>query len=208
MSSSQPEVGDHRQDTNSLVETQIRNLPLIPTPGDCAGRVFIVVGANSGLGYEAAKHLVTLGSAKVIMTVRNIPAGEEAKAAIESSTGISGVAEVWELDLSSYDSVQAFAKRANELARIDSLIENAGVAMSKKVLAEGHVLSLTVNVLSTLLLALLLLPKLSETSTKFGTTAHISIVTSRACYSVGQPWLKMKNDPFTGMDESPVEPLK
>jgi NAD(P)-dependent dehydrogenase (short-subunit alcohol dehydrogenase family) len=72
------------------------------------------------------------------MGVRNVEAGKTAKAAIEADTKTSGVAEVWELDLASYASVKAFAKRAvKELERIDAVIENAGVAMTARVMAEG-----------------------------------------------------------------------
>ncbi|KFY31547.1 hypothetical protein V493_01004 [Pseudogymnoascus sp. VKM F-4281 (FW-2241)] len=111
------------------VATQPHNLPLRISREICAGKTYIVTGANISLGLEATKHLVAAGAAKVIMAVRNISAGEAAKAGIEAATGTSGVAEVWALDLASYDSVKAFAARAvEELERIDALIENAGVA--------------------------------------------------------------------------------
>jgi NAD(P)-dependent dehydrogenase (short-subunit alcohol dehydrogenase family) len=104
--------------------------------------LYIVTGTNTGLGFEAAKHLVALGAAKVIMGVRIVNAGETAKAQSEVETGKANVAEVWTLDLTSYDSVKAFIKRVvAELDGIDALIENTGLAASQRVLAEGHLVT-------------------------------------------------------------------
>lgn len=136
------------------------------------------------------------------MAVRNVSAGEEAKADIETATGKSGVAEVWALDLASYDSVKAFAKRAvSELERIDALIENAGVAAFERTMAEGHLLNITVNVLSTLLLAVLLLPKMSEDATKFGIVPHIVLVSSRVGFDVDGEWNVVKGDPLVEIEK-------
>ncbi|EEA23323.1 hypothetical protein TMatcc_002182 [Talaromyces marneffei ATCC 18224] len=133
-----------------------------------AGQTIIVTGSNTGLGLEAARHFVRLGAEKVILAVRNLDAGETAKSSIEESTGRKNICEVWELDLASYASVQAFAKRASsELDRIDVLLENAGVATKIHFeRAENHERTITVNVIGTFLLGLLLLPKLEETGTK------------------------------------------
>ncbi|KAK7414071.1 hypothetical protein QQX98_007103 [Neonectria punicea] len=115
------------------VATQPRGLPLLATTETCSGRTYVVTGANTGLGFEAAKHLVALDAAKVILAVRNVAAGDIAKAKIEEATGKTGVAEVWALDLASYESVKMFANRViAELERVDALIENAAVAMSSE----------------------------------------------------------------------------
>lgn len=187
------------------ISKQRRNLPLLATKETCSGGTFIVTGANVGLGYEAAKHLVALGSAKVILTVRNLSAGETAKAEIEAATGTTGIAEVWQLDLAKYDSVKAFAKRAvAELDRIDAVIENAGVAGGERAMAEGHLLQITVNVVSTLLLAVLLLPKLSESARRFGILPHLTIVTSNSGFGLGEDWQKIKDDPLVKTDNTEV----
>lgn len=189
--------------------TQARNLPLLITTEKCSGGTYIVTGANTGLGFEAAKHLVSVGAAKVILGVRNVSAGETAKAKIEEATGKANVAAVWELDLASYSSVQSFAKRAAvELDRIDALIENAAVAGAARIRAEGHVETVTVNVLSTLLLAVLLLPKLSESAQKFSILPHLVIVTSGAGFEVSKEWNKIKDDPLLNMDDEKMDILK
>lgn len=177
--------------------TQPLNLPLLLTAESCSGGTYIVTGANVGLGFEAAKHLVALGASKVILAVRNLAAGETAKADIEKATKTSHIAEVWALDLSSYDSVKAFAKRAiAELERIDAVIENAAIATSLGVQPEGHLDVLTVNVLSTFLLGVLLLPKLSDSAKRFGILPHLTIVTSGVSFSFEEDWNKIKDDPL------------
>lgn len=190
------------------VPTQSRGLPLHVTPENSSGGTFIVIGANTGLGLEAARHLVAVGAAKVIMGVRNLDAGETAKTNIESSTGKTGVAEVWKIDLSSYDSVKAFAKKATaELDRVDALIENAAVAMSERVLAEGHALPITVNVFSTFLLAALMLPKLRDDAKKFGILPHTTIITSSVGFDHEEQWNLIKDDPIVKSDDESMVTL-
>lgn len=186
------------------VANQRLNLPIVINAEKCSGGTYIVTGANTGLGLEAAKHLVAVGAAKVILGVRNVPAGESAKDQIIKDTGITGTAEVWALDLSSYDSVKAFAKKAiAELERIDAVIENAAIATGQGQ-AEGHALCMTVNVYSTILLGLLLLPKCKETARKFGITPHIAIVSSGASFDMHDKWDEVKDDPLVKADEPTV----
>ena len=84
------------------------------------------------------------------------------------------------MDLTSFDSVKRFCARAQSLLRWDIVIENAGIATGKFELFEGYESTITVNVISTFLMALLLLPKLRETATKFNITPHLTIVSSDA----------------------------
>jgi len=162
----------------SFFYSQLFVTPKYPTKS-FAGQTVIVTGSNVGLGCEAARHFARLDAAKVILAVRNLPAGEEAKQSIETSTNRPGVCEVWKLDLASYDSVKAFAARASQLPRLDIVVENAGIAIPKFSLAEAHERSITVNVISTVLLGLLLLPKLTTTAKELPSkTPHLTIVTS------------------------------
>ena len=124
------------------------------------GQTIIVTGSNTGLGLEAARHLTRLNAGKVILAVRNIDKGEAAKTSIEESTNRPGVVEVWQLDLSSYESVKQFARKADDLERLDVLLENAGIMTTKFSMAEKDESNVTINVVSTFLLGLLLLPKL------------------------------------------------
>ena len=151
------------------------------------GQTVIVTGANIGLGLEAARHLVKLHAAKVILACRSVEKGAAAKADIEASTGTSGVVEVWHLDLASYDSVKEFAARAAALPRLDVLLENAGIATSKFRLQEDNEATITTNVVSTMLLGLLLLPKLKESAKVHNTKTHLVIVSSEVHFLTKLP---------------------
>lgn len=151
----------------------------LPYPAiDLTGQTVIVTGANSGLGLEAARHFTRLRAAKVILGVRNLDKGEAARQSIEESTQCRGIVEVWQLDLSSYESVKQFATRAEKLNRLDAIVENAGVSTRNYVQTEDNESTITTNVVSTFLLALLVLPKLRETATKFNIIPRLSIVSS------------------------------
>ncbi|KAE8446825.1 hypothetical protein EG329_011602 [Mollisiaceae sp. DMI_Dod_QoI] len=152
----------------------------LPPQGSFASQTVIITGANTGLGLETARHIVSFGAAKVVLGVRSISKGNAARADIEASTGRSGVIEVWELDLESFDSVRTFANRAAKLARLDTAIMNAGLATAQWNLSpHGWERTIQVNVLSTSLLCLLLLPFLVQTKRTFpNTNPHLVILGS------------------------------
>ncbi|KAK5936834.1 hypothetical protein PMZ80_010953 [Knufia obscura] len=144
-----------------------------------AGETIIVTGSNIGLGKEAARHIASLGVGKLILAVRSIQKGEEAKRDIVNTTKVdASTIEVWQLDLGSFESVKDFAKRASALPRIDVLLENAGIAAEKFQLMEGHESTVTVNVISTFLLAFLMVPKLKEVSKQYNIQPRLVIVSS------------------------------
>lgn len=144
------------------------------------GKTIIVTGSNVGLGLEAARHFARLGAARVILAVRDLDKGEAAKRSIDQTLSRSpSPIAVWKLDLSSYDSVQEFAERVyKELDRVDVVCENAGIATGIFRLAERDESTITVNVVSTFLLAFLLLPKLKETAQRFNTLPTLTITSS------------------------------
>lgn len=143
-----------------------------------AGQTIIVTGSNTGLGLEAARHFTRLDAEKVILAVRNLEKGEAAKRSIEETTGRKGVPEVWQLDLSSYESVKQFVRKAEGLKRLDAIVENAGIATHKYTVFEDNESTITTNVVSTFLLGLMILPKLRETATKYNITPHLAVVSS------------------------------
>jgi retinol dehydrogenase 12 len=160
-----------------LMHRQWLEHPKIPTH-DFSNQTIIVTGANVGLGKEAARYFVRLNAATVILACRTTAKGEEAQADIEKTTGRKNVLQVWHLDLSSYDSVKAFAAQCDTLPRIDVLLESAGIATETFARAEAHESTLTTNVISTFLLAFLLLPKLQTTARTFNVTPRLTIVSS------------------------------
>ncbi|KAF1975180.1 retinol dehydrogenase 12 [Bimuria novae-zelandiae CBS 107.79] len=146
---------------------------------DLSGKTVIVTGSNVGLGKEAARCFTQNKASTVILAVRSPEKGEAAKKDIEQTTGTKGVVQVWQLDMSSYQSVLDFAARATkELARLDIAILNAGVAKGDWEVVERDEADLTINVVSTFLLALSLLPKMKQTATQYNTRPTLSIVSS------------------------------
>lgn len=160
--------------------------PTYPTH-DFSGQTVIVSGANIGLGLEAARHVARLNCAKLILAVRSVSKGEKAKESIlETTKRTADCIEVWELDLSCSTSTKAFAKRAQSLERVDVLLENAGVSPGKwEMASEGNEMTIQVNVINTLLMAVSMLPKLRETAEKFKTTPHLTVVSSEYHLTVG-----------------------
>lgn len=161
----------------TFLKNQLFFTPPYPTQ-DFTGQTVIVTGSNVGLGLEAARHFTRLNAAKVILGVRDIGKGEQARRSIEESTERPNVVDVWQLDLSSYDSVEKFANRVQGLDRLDVVVENAGISVDSYRVAEDNESTITVNVVSTFLLALLVLPKLRESATKFDVQPHLIIVSS------------------------------
>ena len=98
---------------------------------DQSGRVAIVTGANTGIGYGAAAVLADRG-AHTVLAVRNLDKGTDAANRIKAASP-NAVVTVQQLDLTSLDNVR---KAADELRaafpRVDLLINNAGVMYTDK----------------------------------------------------------------------------
>lgn len=98
---------------------------------DQSGRLAIITGSNTGLGYDTARVLAARG-AQVVMAVRDTAKGDAAAARIRKLSPDAQV-EVHKLDLGSLASVkQAGAELAATYPRIDLLINNAGVMYPPK----------------------------------------------------------------------------
>lgn len=93
---------------------------------DLTGKLALVTGGSSGLGAETARALASKG-ARVVITARDLAKAESVVSDIKSSTGNNDIA-VEGLELASFDSIRAFAKRFLETyGALDILINNAGV---------------------------------------------------------------------------------
>ena len=129
------------------------------------GKTVILTGANTGIGKQTTLELARRG-AHVVMACRDTAKGEAARAEVSAAAPGKGRLEVRELDLSSFDSVRAFADKANaDLARIDVLINNAGVFPQKLTKTrDGFEAQIGVNHLGHFLLTNLLLDKLEASA--------------------------------------------
>ena len=93
---------------------------------DQKGKVVLVTGASSGIGFEAAKILANK-NAKVIVAVRNLDKGKVALEKIKSQNVDANVS-VMMLDLADISSVRRFVDAVKkQFSRLDLLINNAGV---------------------------------------------------------------------------------
>ncbi|KAL9113114.1 MAG: hypothetical protein Q9227_002726 [Pyrenula ochraceoflavens] len=144
--------------------------PTIPFPN----KTILITGANSGIGYTASLKYLQLGCARLILAVRSLRKGEEARIRLLEELGDDGRGGeervvVREVDMASFASVGAFAEKVSkEEGRVDVVVLNAGVAVTEwKGTGDGWEESLQVNVLGSALLGCLLLPKLVETGSRF-----------------------------------------
>ena len=97
-------------------------------PGQ-AGRIAVITGANSGIGFEAARVLAERGAA-VVLACRDPRKATEAAARIKAATPAASLSTV-RLDLGSLASVRdAAAELRARHDRLDMLINNAGVMMT------------------------------------------------------------------------------
>ena len=98
---------------------------------DQSGRVVVITGANTGLGFWTAAALADKG-ARVVLAVRNLDKGENAVTQIRAKSPNANVV-VQRLDLTSLEAIREAAdelKAAHQ--RIDLLINNAGVMYTDK----------------------------------------------------------------------------
>ncbi|XP_060589448.1 retinol dehydrogenase 11-like isoform X3 [Ruditapes philippinarum] len=94
---------------------------------DLSGKVAIVTGANTGIGFHTALDFARR-NARVILACRDLVKGQMAVDKIQEETGNKNVL-VMKLDLSLMKSVREFVKLFEEKeTRLDILVNNAGMA--------------------------------------------------------------------------------
>ncbi|KAK0214683.1 hypothetical protein EDD85DRAFT_917266 [Armillaria nabsnona] len=170
------------------VADQTRPVPAVVTVG-LSGKTLILIGANTGLGFEAATHFARMNPARFVLTARDEVKGKEALAQIQADTGYSK-AELWIIDLAKFSSVIAFADKAErELDRLDVLVENAGMMTSVYEQVEGWEKTMHMNNLGPGLLAIRMIPKMLETARKHLVTPRLVVVASDVHY-----WTKIEKD--------------
>ncbi len=128
----------------------------------------VVTGGNSGIGFETARELARRGF-RVIIT------GSDAAKLNAAAEAIGPAASVQVADFASFAEVRAMAAALNAEPRIDVLVNNVGVALSRRQTSrDGNDMMLQVNHLSPFLLTILLLDRL-----KASAPARIVNVSSR-----------------------------
>jgi NAD(P)-dependent dehydrogenase (short-subunit alcohol dehydrogenase family) len=128
------------------------------------GKLALITGSNSGIGFESAKMLAERG-ATVVLACRGASKADEARSRIVAGQPGAEIISM-PLDLADLDSVRAFAQAfSDRFDRLDLLINNAGVMMPPaSTTKQGFELQLGVNHLGHFALTGLLLDRLRSTA--------------------------------------------
>jgi NAD(P)-dependent dehydrogenase (short-subunit alcohol dehydrogenase family) len=127
------------------------------------GRTSIVTGANSGIGFHAAKELAAAGCS-VIMACRNMAKAEMARDVILAEHPQSDL-HIMELNLADLESVERFHQEFSEQhQQLDLLVNNAGVMIPPYTkTAQGFELQFGTNHLGHFALTARLMPTIVST---------------------------------------------
>lgn len=132
--------------------------------GEYGERIFVITGANSGVGKSATRALATRG-ARVVMVCRSPERGEAALQEVRRQTGNDRL-ELRVADLAELDQVRRLGEAlAGELDHLDGLINNAGVVRAKReITVDGFECTMATNHLAHFLLTAILLDRLEAAS--------------------------------------------
>ncbi|KAL0056754.1 hypothetical protein AAF712_016636 [Marasmius tenuissimus] len=190
-------------------QEQLAGMPRAVEGVSLDGQVVVITGANTGLGFEVAKHFAIRGPQKPVIVCRSEEKGQDALNRIKTKTGFQNV-ELWTVDLNSFKSISAIKDKISQLERLDILVENAAIAsIDYKLTQDGWdhrqvpgivytrllssnsrslPCSLQSNVLGPALHIILHLPKLLDTAKKYPkSTPRIVLVSSNVHYWTTTP---------------------
>ena len=140
-----------------FLREQLATVPPVENE-DLSGKTVVVIGANVGLGFEAAKHFAKMNPERIILGCRSKERGEAAATSetnlllsylsvshyaykeLKAETGYES-AELWIIDLARISSVVDFAERfEKEGTRLDILLLNAGIepVPGQQLTADGY----------------------------------------------------------------------
>lgn len=149
------------------------NHPLFSSPTYLKGQTAIVTGANTGIGLETTRQLAAAG-ATVVLACRN-----DSKAAVAADSIRAQIPEAdletATLDLSSPDSIRAFASLFGASRPLHVLVLNGGVMGTPKAAPETH---FAVNHVGHALLTLLLMPQLAAARGRIVLVSSLTFVIS------------------------------
>ncbi|MBD0399971.1 SDR family NAD(P)-dependent oxidoreductase [Flammeovirga sp. EKP202] len=169
---------------------------------DISGKIYIVTGANSGVGLETSKQLMKQGG-HVIMACRRVDAGEEGAKAFGN---LKGSYEVMKVDFADLQSVRDFAEKFKaKYDRLDGLMCNAGALFSgdkAQYTKDGIEMSIGVSYFGHFLLTELLLEQLKKSAPArvgiLSSVGHAGSAKNR--YKVHFEDINWKNRKYNGVD--------
>lgn len=178
--------------------------PPLPQSLDLSGKIALVTGSNVGLGLESARHLLSRNLTNLILAVRSQGKGDAAAEELRQEAPKATI-EVWLLEMTSYKSITVFVQRCKSLPRLDIAILNAGLAVAqfRRVGEKQRETTLQINYLSTVFLAIQLLPCLRPTSEK-SEPGHLTIVGSDTSYGAPRKLRDPFSKPLIGQFDDPA----
>jgi NAD(P)-dependent dehydrogenase (short-subunit alcohol dehydrogenase family) len=144
---------------------------------DMQGKTVVVTGGNSGIGFETAAALASMG-ARVLITARNADKGRAAVASISQRLQGEGRVQLVVFDLADLASVRrGAAEILEQTPRLDVLVNNAGLVLSERAeTVDGYEATFAINHLGPFLLTNLLLDRMTESApsriVNVASTAH------------------------------------
>lgn len=185
------------------------SIPDLPEDLTFAGKTVLVTGANTGLGYATALHMVQRGAERLIVGVRSLEKGEAAKAEFLADPIVAARKSlpdilVLEIDMASEKSVVAFAGKVQKsVENLDVALLNAGVfpfAYNVSTSTEPQrEMSMQVNYVSTAILANRLIPLLRSSSLRSSSPSHLCFVGSVFSIKSDLSYLPAGRDIFDSM---------
>jgi len=158
-------------------QSDLKNCFKVESLPSLTGKVALVTGGNSGIGYETVKSLASKG-AEVIMACRS-----QAKCT-EAASMIKGKVSTMLVDMSSMKSVGEFSKEfLKRYKRLDIFVQNAGIGVfdDHTITPEGVELIFATNFLGHFKMHLAF-EKLLETTAKLTGDVRIVLVSSAASF--------------------------
>jgi NAD(P)-dependent dehydrogenase (short-subunit alcohol dehydrogenase family) len=141
------------------------------------GKTVVVTGGNSGIGFETAAALASMG-ARVLITARNADKGRAAVASITQRLQGEGQVQLVVFDLADLASVRrGAAEILEQTPRLDVLVNNAGLVLTERAeTVDGYEATFAINHLGPFLLTNLLLDRMTESApsriVNVASTAH------------------------------------